>query len=140
MKNYFKIMMALVVICLPFAFTSCGSDDDEGPKKTTYNWELINTTPPGSATSEVKIAAAQAEQAIDEALYNKFNGKGWTATKAERKFIVTGGTDITNDQLVKIAFNEVLYNLSASTKEALPNGAQVAVKRGKTTVDKATLN
>ncbi len=140
MKNYFKIMMAMVVICLPFALMSCGSDDDDsGPKKTTYNWELKDTTPPSSASSEVKIAAAQAEQAIDEALFAKFNSKGWTATKSERKFIVTGGTDITNDAAVKIAFNEVVLSFSSAIKSALPDGARVAVKRGKTTVDEANL-
>lgn len=140
MKNYFKILMAMVVLCLPFALMSCGSDDDDsGPKKTTYTWELKDTTPPSSAASDVKIAAAQAEQAIDEALYVKFNSKGWTATKSERKFIVTGGTDITNDAAVKIAFNEVVLGLSSAIKSALPDGAKVAVKRGKTTVDEANL-
>ena len=130
----------MVVICLPFALMSCGSDDDDsGPKKTTYNWELKDTTPPSSASSEVKIAAAQAEQAIDEALFAKFNSKGWTATKSERKFIVTGGTDITNDATVKIAFNEVVLSFSSAIKSALPDGARVAVKRGKTTVDEANL-
>ena len=139
MKNYFKILMAMVVICLPFALMSCGSDDDDGPKKTTYTWELKDTTPPSSAASDVKIAAAQAEQAIDEALYVKFNSKGWTANKSSRQFIITGGTDITNDAAVKIAFNEVVLGLSSAVKSALPDGARVAVKRGKTTVDEANL-
>ena len=105
----------------------------------TTGWELKDTTPPSSASSEVKIAAAQAEQAIDEALFAKFNSKGWTATKSERKFIVTGGTDITNDAAVKIAFNEVVLSFSSAIKSALPDGAKVAVKRGKTTVDEANL-
>lgn len=141
MKNYFKILMAMVVICLPFALMSCGSDDDDsGPKKTTYNWELKDTTPPSSATSEAKIAAAQAEQAIDEAFYLKFNGKGWTADKSTRQFIVTGGTDLTNDAAVKIAFNEVVLAFSSAIRSALPNGAKVSVKRGKTTIDETVLN
>ena len=139
MKNYFKIMMALVVLCLPFAFTSCGSDDDDGPKKTTYSWELKNCDAPSSASNEVKIAAIQSQQAIDDAFYAKFNSKGWTADKANRQFIITGGTDITNDAAVKIAFNEVILGLSSAIKSALPDGARVAVKRGKTTVDEANL-
>ncbi len=140
MKSIFKIMMAMVVFCLPLALVSCGDDDDDnGPKTTTYSWELKNTTPPASATSEEKIAAAQAEQALDQAFFNKFNGKGWTANKEKRQFIITGGTDITNDGLVKIAFNEVVIGLASATLEALPKGAKVAVKRGGTTVDEATL-
>lgn len=140
MKSIFKIMMALAVICLPFALVSCGDDDDDGPHTDTYTWVLDNTTPPSSATSEAKIAAAQAEQAIDEALYLKFNSKGWNANKAERKFVITGGTSLTNDQLVKIEFNIVLSGLSSAVRSALPNDAKVSIKRGGTTVDSSKLN
>lgn len=134
-------MMALAVICLPFALVSCGSDDDDsGPHTDTYTWVLDNTTPPSSATSEAKIAAAEAEQAIDNALYTKFNSQGWAANKAERKFVITGGTTLSNDQLVKIQFNIALSGLSSAVKSALPNGAKVSIKRGGTTVDSSPLN
>lgn len=139
MKNYFKILMAMVVICLPFALMSCGSDDDDGPKKTTYSWELKDCDAPSSATNEAKIAAIQAAEAIDQALYNKFNSNGWTADKTKRQFIVTGGSDLTNDAAVKLAFNQVVLGFSSAIIEALPNGAKVAVKRGKTTVDETNL-
>lgn len=131
----------MVVICLPFALMSCGSDDDDsGPKKTTYKWELKDCDAPSSATNEVKMAALQAQQILDDALFAKFTSKSWSPVdKTKREFVLTGGTDSSNDAQVKIAFNEVVMSLSSAVKSAFPDGAKVAVKRGKTTVDEANL-
>lgn len=45
MKFSMKVLMAMLLFCLPFAITSCGSDDDEetGPKTYTYSYQITQS-------------------------------------------------------------------------------------------------
>ena len=114
MKSIFKIMMAMVVFCLPLALVSCGDDDDDnGPKTTTYSWELKNTTPPASATSE-----------------EKFKGLGATVDESKHSFTINGGSESQNKLNVQAAVLQAKAILLTGATQKLNKDARIIVKQG----------
>lgn len=133
MKNLWKMMAALLVAVLPLMLASCGSDDEvEGPVTYTYKWELQNTSLGNSATTNDKLAALQAEDAVNALLSEAFKAQGFTVDGANQKFTIETEEDVNlYDNKAKSALYGVLANASVATiVEPLPNSSKVVVKRG----------
>lgn len=126
-------MAALLVAVLPLMLASCGSDDEvEGPVTYTYKWELQNTSLGNSATTNDKLAALQAEDAVNALLSEAFKAQGFTVDGANQKFTIETEEDVNlYDNKAKSALYGVLANASVATiVEPLPNSSKVVVKRG----------
>jgi len=59
MKFSIKVLMAALLFCLPFAFISCGSDDDEddnSPKTYSYTYKIESNNPDAAELLAVQNA------------------------------------------------------------------------------------
>lgn len=133
MKFSIKVLMAMLLFCLPFAITSCGSDDDDddnGPKTFKYEWTLSNASSNGTVNEQQ--AAVNAQAAINSILVKAFQTLGTVDTN-KQTLTITGGEDKSNDNLVKSAYYGVASQISTAA-EALPNNARITIKRGGTKV------
>ena len=132
MKFSIKVLMAALLFALPFAFISCGSDDDDdSPKTFKYEWTLSNTTPTNGTTAE-KAAALTAETSINASLAKAFAALG-TVDQNAQTLTITGGDADTNDKKVKSSYYAVAVTFT-DIAEALPNSARITIKRGGTKV------
>ena len=137
MKNFWKILAALMVVALPFVVASCGDDDDEkGPKTYQYTWTLQNTSLGSSATTAEKQAALTAEATVNTLFANAFKAQGFVVDATAQKFSVQSENDASGfDNRVKSAVYGVKAQASfLSAVEPLPSAAKVTVKRGSTVV------
>lgn len=133
MKFSIKVLVAMLLFCLPFAITSCGSDDDDddnGPKTFKYEWTLSNASSNGTVNEQQ--AAVNAQAAINSILVKAFQTLGTVDTN-KQTLTITGGEDKSNDNLVKSAYYGVASQISTAA-EALPNNARITIKRGGTKV------
>lgn len=151
MKNLWKMLAGLMVICLPFALAACGGDDDEptGPFTYSYSWSLLNTNVSG--TTAERQAAFAAERVINGMLADAlelqftdaFELQDCMADADAQTFDVVSLTesDPTKfDKKVKAAVAIVLATSELQyAAEALPENAAVQMKRGKTVVDEQPL-
>ena len=139
LKFSIKVLMAMLLFCLPFAITSCCSDDDDeptGPKTYTYEWKLSNTTF-NNGTTEQKEAALIAEKAVNAALIKEFgklgtiNSSNQTLTISDTEGKTTNETY--NDAQVTLAYETASMSFKESIS-ALPDNARITIKRGNTKV------
>ncbi|MBR0432815.1 MAG: hypothetical protein IJK15_03840 [Bacteroidaceae bacterium] len=137
MKNFWKILAALMVVALPFVVASCGDDDeDNGPKTYEYSWTLQNTTPSSSATTQDKQAALTAETAINSLLAAEFRKQGFTVDATNQKFSVQSENEPASfDNKVKSAVYSVkAQDAYLAAAEKLPSASKLVVKRGSTNI------
>lgn len=134
MKFSIKVLMAMLLFCLPFAITSCGSDDDDddkGPKTYTYEWTLSNATVSNGSISEQQ-AALNAQIAVNAILVKTFQILG-TVNSDKQTLTVTGGEEKANDNKVKSAYYGVASEISAAAT-GMPDNARITIKRDRTKV------
>lgn len=131
MKFSIKVLMAALLFCLPFAFISCSSDDDDDSGPYKYEWTLSNTSPTNGSTQE-RAAALVAETAINDAISNAFKSLGTVDKNAQTLTIASGDAD-SNDKKVKSAYYAVAVSF-ATLAEGLPSNAKITIKRGSTKI------
>ena len=134
MKFSIKVLMAMLLFCLPFAITSCGSDDDDddSPKQFKYEWALTNANSSGTVAEQQAALNAQAgiNTILVKALQTVANG---LVDSSKQTLTITGGDEKVNDNLVKAAYYTVASQI-ATAAEPLPANARITVKRGSTKV------
>lgn len=140
-KNLWKLLLAAFVICLPFAFTSCSSDDDDdaGPRSYTYSW-IFNYTLSKNASSADKIAAAQAEATISTIFFNELLQLGFTSGTAEQSVTVETENVEDWDNLAISALYKTKSN--EYVKEAitvLPSDTKIVLKRNNKQIEQLSL-
>lgn len=135
MKFSIKVLMAMLLLCLPFAITSCGSDDDDdndSPKTYTYSWTLSNVTSTGTVAEQQ--AAVNAQAAVNTLLVKGLQTVANSVVDSNKQTLtITGGSESVNDNLVKAAYYAVASQL-ATAAEALPANARITIKRGSTKI------
>lgn len=131
MKSIFKIMMAMVVFCLPLALVSCGDDDDDngGPKIFNYSWELTNASPDSSDPTALSEAATAITEA-HKAFANAFKGLGATVDESKHSFTINGGSESQNKLNVQAAVLQAKAILLTGATQKLNKDARIIVKQG----------
>jgi hypothetical protein len=135
MKFSIKVLMAMLLFCLPFAITSCGSDDDDddSPKQYKYEWMLSNATINNGTVAEQQ-AAVNAQASINTVLVKAFQAvASGVVDSSKQTLTITGGEEKANDNLVKSAYWAIASQI-ATIAEPLPANARITVKRGGTKV------
>lgn len=117
----------MMVIALPFAVASCGSDDEEevGPKTYEFTWDYDLGT---SAVSEIQQLSS-ALVTIDQAFVTALNDQGYKATASDRKFSKTTEKDLNfmKDE-IDLAIRTAKLKASDSC-EKLKKGSKLIVNR-----------
>lgn len=134
MKFSIKVLMAMLLFCLPFAITSCGSDDDDeptGPKTYTYEWTLSNASMSNGSIAEQQ-AAVNAQIAVNAVLVKAFQSLG-TVNSEKQTLAIVGGDEKANDNNVKSKYYGVASEISAAAT-GMPDNARITIKRGGTKV------
>jgi len=134
MKFSIKVLMAMLLFCLPFAITSCGSDDDgnDSPKQYKYEWTLSNATSTGTVAEQQ--ASVNAQAAINTILVKAFQSLSSSVVDSSKQTLtITGGDEKINDNLVKSAYYAIASQISTAAAP-LPANARITVKRGSTKV------
>ena len=128
-----KALMAMLLLCLPFAITACGDDDDEpdGPKTYTYEWTMSNAMPSNGTAAENQ-AASNAQIAVNSVLVKAFQTLG-TVDSDKQTLAITGGDDNSNDNKVRAAYYGAADDVSAAAV-GLPDNARITIKRGGTKI------
>ncbi len=132
MKLSIKVLLAMLLFCLPFAITSCGSDDDDepsGPKTYTYEWSFSNATVSNGSINEQQ-AALNSQIAINAVLVKAFQSLG-TVNSDKQTLAITGGEEKSNDNKVKSAYYGAANDVAAAAT-GLPSNARITIKRGGT--------
>lgn len=135
MKFSIKVLMAMLLFCLPFAITSCGSDDDDdnSPKTFKYEWTLSNATISNGTVAEQQ-AAVNAQAAINTVLVKALQAvANGVVDSSKQTLTITGGEEKVNDNLVKSAYYAIASQISVAA-EPLPANARITIKRGGTKV------
>lgn len=136
MKNFWKILAALMVVALPFVVASCGDDDDEDKVPTyTYTWDL-NGIDINKISEDQQVPVINARNAVNDQIAKAYTAKGFTVSKDDKKFTIQSETAVkTIDERVEETFLE-LKRTDAFQAQAsiLPSTATLIVKRGSTTV------
>lgn len=132
MKKTFKVLMAMVLMCLPMAFISCGSDDkdDDGPKTWNYKWEIKDNDISG--TTEEKQARLDAESKINKLIASALKTQGGTVDEsAQSVSFVNENTESQNDSRVKSAWYAAKGTTDFTTAAVdMASSAKVAIYRG----------
>ncbi|MCR5181263.1 MAG: hypothetical protein K6C30_08655 [Bacteroidaceae bacterium] len=140
MKNFLKLLAAMMVIAMPFALTACSSDDDEDDDKGKtyeYEWTLSNTSLSSGATTDQKMQALEAETQVNQMLALAFTTQGFVVDVTDQEFSVSDTQEAVSifDNKVKSAIYSVKGSSNYSTIVAvLPDEAKLTVKRGSTKV------
>lgn len=128
MKNFWKILAAMLIVALPFAVTACGSDKEEeqtGPKTYSFTWvyeDYIET----SATDLLKYQ--NAINAIDQAFASQLNKLGYKALASSKTFTITTEKE-SEDLKQEITAAITLAKVNAKESCAvLKQGAKLVVK------------
>lgn len=141
-KNFMKLFVAAIMICLPFAFTACSSDDDEptGPRTYTYSWSYIYTLPQNAKT-EAKQAALQAEAQISNVFYGELLKQGFRQGAEEQTVTIETEGNVTDwDAKAKAALLLMKVNENAKAAiEVLPANAKIVLKRNNGQIDQQSL-
>ena len=131
MKNLWKILAAMMVIALPFAVASCGSDDEEeeGPKTYEFTWDYDLGT---SAVSEIQKLTPSLVN-IDQAFATALNENGYKALSSSREFSKTTEKDISFlKEEIDLAIRTAKLKTSNSCQE-LKKGSKIIVKQKNST-------
>lgn len=139
MKNFWKILAALMVVALPFVVAACGGDDEDenAPKTYTYTWTLQGTQLPSSATTAEKAAALAAESSVNTIFGAELKKQGFTVDVTAQKFETSPTQNEPNsfDNKVRAAFYAVKateqYTIAV---EPLPAASKILIKRGSTNI------
>ena len=127
MKNLWKILAAMMVIALPFAVASCGSDDEPEPTGPyTFTWAYEDYI---ESSAQDLTAYQTATQAIDQAFATQLNQLGYKATASTKSFTrERGKSDEDMKSEIGAAITLTKVNVSESCKK-LKSGAKLVVKR-----------
>lgn len=132
MKLNITALMAMLLLCLPFALTSCGSDDDDeptGPKTYKYEWSISNATVTNGTIAEQQ-ASVNAQIAINGVLVKAFQTLG-TVDTDKQTLTMVDGDEKSNDNKVKSAYYGAANDV-ATAATGLPDKARITIKRGST--------
>ncbi len=142
MKNYFKTLIAAVLLALPVALTSCGGDDGpsipRGPETFEYHWELTGTVI-AQGTAAEKRAALDAEEEINSILVSSFRAKiiegaSSSVDSVKQTFKVIGNDAASNDDVVRGVYYSSKADLKKAAAKGLPTQATISIKREKTAI------
>lgn len=127
MKNLLKFLAAMMIIALPFAVASCGSDDEPEPTGPyTFTWAYEDYIDPSAPDLTVY---QQAIQAIDQAFTSQLNQLGYKATASSKSFTrERGKSDEDMKSEIGAAITLTKVNAGESCKK-LKSGAKIVVKR-----------
>ena len=115
MKNFWKVLAAMMVIALPFIASSCGSDDeDNGPWTLTYFWRLEGVDLNSIPVDQLSDVAAALKN-IDDQISQAYQAKGFKTDVAQKQFsvVITTNDDITiglQDSKANTTFMELVAN------------------------------
>ncbi len=138
MKNLLKFLAAMMIIALPFAVASCGSDDEPEPTGPyTFTWAYEDYIDPSAADL---IVYQQAIQAIDQAFASQLNQLGYKATASSKSFTrERGKSDEDMKSEIGAAITLTKVNASESCKK-FKSGAKIVVKRDDKVFYSAAIN
>jgi len=142
MKNIFKTLIATVLMSLPIALTSCGSDDGpsipKGPEVFEYHWELAGTVI-SQGTAAQKRAALEAEEEVNSIMVSSFRAKtvegaSVSVDSVKQLFKVIGNDAESNDDVVRGVYYSAKADLKKAAAKGLPAQATISIKRNKTAI------
>ena len=136
MKNFWKILAALMVVALPFVVASCGGDDDEDQIPTyTYTWDL-NGIDINKVSEDQQVPVINARNAVNQQIGAAYKAKGFTVDTENKKFTIQTETAVkTIDERVEETFLELKRTTAFQAQASvLPASATILIKRGSTTV------
>lgn len=136
MKNFWKVLAAMMVIALPFIASSCGSDDeDNGPWTITYYWKFLNLNIDQIPDDEQGVVIA-ARTSITNYINAAYETAGFKVDKNEKTFskVITVNDEKTINQLDELVMSTLL-DLKRTSKDfqeasdKLPNNTTLQVWR-----------
>lgn len=122
MKNFWKILAAVMVIALPFVAASCSSDDDEDkPKTYEYKWEYTGIS---STTQATLVIISNMNNILGTAI----KAKGFTVDTENQKFSISCLAEEidSKDSQVKSAFYGIQDDLKTAAKD-LPGSPYIKI-------------
>mgnify|MGYP002623164310 CR=1 FL=1 len=137
-KNYWKLLMAALVMCLPFAMTACSSDDDDDePVEVTYTWSWVVDYSTTGMTASEKAELAQYENVLikqyGQRLVGNVNGLFKQQNLHEDSYVVVTTEDIDVTAMNKVAVNQLTVlkldpnNAEQEAIDHLPSGVSMTV-------------
>lgn len=123
MKFSMKVLMAMLMFCLPLAFTSCGDDDDEpkGPATYVFNYQIVQS----NANPSDVLAIQKVWDATMLAIPATFEGDAI----ASRKLKVTAKTTEETKAAVAARVEKACADANAAAVElTLETAGKITVK------------
>lgn len=141
MKNFWKMLAAMMIIALPFALAASSSKDDEeekGPKTYEFTWEYRDYI--DQSAQDLSIYS-NATTAISQALASELNKLGYKAQASTKSFTITTETLTDESMRKQISSAITLTTVSAGQScQVLKKGAKLVVKRGGSDFVTETIN
>lgn len=138
MKNLLKFLAAMMIIALPFAVASCGSDDEPEPTGPyTFTWAYEDYI---DSSAEDLTVYQQATQAIDQAFASQLNQLGYKATASSKSFTRERGL---SDESMKAQIGAAIELTKVSAEgscKKLKAKAKLVVKRDNKVFVSTTIN